>query len=114
MRVPWIDQGFSNFTMSYLPSPRVFKTHFPVRFLPDNFNKLAKVVYVVRNPKDVVISYYNFFKKMKEDEFTGTLDDVVDIFVEGQTVFGSFWDHINEYENVENVHFVHYEDLIEV
>lgn len=51
---------------------------------------------------------------MKEDEFTGTLDDVVDLFVEGKTVFGSFWDHLNEYENVENVHIVHYEDLIEV
>lgn len=44
MRVPWIDQGFSNFTISYLPTPRVFKTHFPVRFLPENFNKIAKVI----------------------------------------------------------------------
>lgn len=69
---------------------------------------------MVRNPKDVVVSYYNFFKKMKEDEFDGTMDDCVDIFCEGQTVFGSFWDHIHEYEGVENVHFVHYEDLIEV
>lgn len=51
---------------------------------------------------------------MKEDEFEGTLDDCVDIFCEGQTVFGSFWDHLHEYENLENVHFVHYEDLIEV
>ncbi len=69
---------------------------------------------MVRNPKDVVVSYYNFFKSAKEDEFNGTFDDCVDIFVEGNTVFGSFWDHINEYANVENVHIIHYEDLIEV
>lgn len=72
------------------------------------------MVYVVRNPKDVLISYYNFFKKFKDDEFIGTLDDMVDLFVEGNTVFGSYWDHLNQYENLENVHIIHYEDLIEV
>ena len=114
IRVPWVDQGFSDFTMKNVKSPRTFKSHLPTRFLPDGFNKTAKVVYVVRNPKDIVVSYYNFFKSAIEDEFIGSLDDAVDLFVEGKTVFGPYWEHMNEYTQLENVHIIHYEDLIEV
>ena len=60
------------------------------------------------------MSYYNFFKSSKEDEFTGSLDDAVDMFLDGNTTFGPYWEHLNQYECLENVHFVHYEDLIEV
>ena len=71
-------------------------------------------MYVVRNPKDVIISAYKFLKSMKGNEFVGTMDQMVDMFVEGKTMFGPWWEHLNQYENLENVHLIHYEDLIEV
>jgi hypothetical protein len=42
VRVPWIDAGFSKIIIDNMPSPRVFKAHLPIKFLPDSFNKKAK------------------------------------------------------------------------
>lgn len=47
-------------------------------------------------------------------EFNGTLDDLIDLFVDGKIVYGPWWDHVNQYAKLDNVHFVHYEDLLEV
>lgn len=51
---------------------------------------------------------------MTQDEYSGTISDMVDLFVEGNTPFGPWWEHLNQYENLENVHFIHYETLLEV
>lgn len=51
---------------------------------------------------------------MEQDEFTGSLDEMVDLFLEGKTAFGPWWDHLNQYEHLEGIHIIHYEDLIEV
>ena len=72
------------------------------------------MVYVVRNPKDVLISTYKFLKSMKGNEFIGTFDEMIDLFCEGKTLFGPWWEHVNQFENLENVHLIHYEELIEV
>lgn len=113
VRVIWMDRGFSQGILNEMESPRCFKSHSPIKFLPNDFNKRSKVVYVIRNPKDVVVSTYFFLKSMKENIFTGTLDDMVDLFVEGKTLFGPWWEHLNQYENLENVHIIHYEELLE-
>ncbi|KAJ8029786.1 Sulfotransferase 1C4 [Holothuria leucospilota] len=44
-----------------LPSPRLFKSHLKQSMLPTCLlNSEAKVIYVVRNPKDAAVSYFNF------------------------------------------------------
>lgn len=68
----------------------------------------------MRNPKDLVVSTYKFLKSMKETEFIGTLDDMVNLFCEGKSCFGPWWEHLNQYENLENIHIIHYEELLEV
>lgn len=57
---------------------------------------------------------HKFLSSLKFNEFIGTIDDMVDLFVEGKIFYGPWWDHVNQYAELENVHFVHYEDLIEV
>ena len=49
--------------LSALPSPRIFKTHLPYNVIPKSPNKdmVCKYIYVARNPKDVVVSYYFFW-----------------------------------------------------
>jgi hypothetical protein len=62
----------------------------------------------------VLVSYYNFSKSLKEDESVGSLEDMAEDFCNGKINYGPYWDHLNQYDELENVHFVHYEDLIEV
>lgn len=90
-----------------LPSPRIFKSHLTLDMLPENldtkakvlylyliflllqnlmFLSLKKIVYCARNPKDVAVSAYNFFKSIIEDEITGTFDEYVESFLEGKGI----------------------------
>jgi hypothetical protein len=62
----------------------------------------------------VLVSYYNFLKSHKVNEIVGTIEDLADDFCDGKVLYGPYWDHLNQYDGLENVHFVHYEDLIEV
>ncbi len=41
-RITFIDEGVSEVQMAELTSPRVLKTHFTPRFLPDDFNSKTK------------------------------------------------------------------------
>lgn len=42
-RVTFVDSGCSEKRAELLPSPRIFKTHLPLKFLPDNIEKKIKV-----------------------------------------------------------------------
>ena len=45
---------------SSLPSPRVLNSHFSHDYLPSGIiEKKCKIIHVMRNPKDVVVSYYH-------------------------------------------------------
>lgn len=71
------------------------------------------MVYVIRNPKDLIVSYYNYFKHWKYDMYNGTFDELFEMFISGKTSYGSWWEHVNGYANLENIHVIHYENLIE-
>lgn len=46
-------------SLDTLPSPRVFNTHMSYRWLPrEHFKAGRKVVNIIRNPKDVAVSWY--------------------------------------------------------
>ncbi|XP_062601636.1 sulfotransferase 1C2-like [Saccostrea cucullata] len=46
-------------SLDKLPSPRVFNSHMPYRWLPqEQFRSGRKIVNVIRNPKDVAVSWY--------------------------------------------------------
>ncbi|CAG4906951.1 unnamed protein product [Colias eurytheme] len=44
------------------PSPRFIKSHLPLSLLPPNLLDTTKVVYITRDPRDVIVSYYNILK----------------------------------------------------
>ena len=48
------------------PEPRVFKTHLPYCFVPKGSDETDKprYIYVVRNPKDVLVSIYHHHRNM--------------------------------------------------
>ena len=45
-----------------------------------------KVIYVLRNPKDLKVSAYHFLQKIQDDKFIGSLEDMVDMFVDGTSM----------------------------
>jgi len=72
-----------------MPRPRIIKSHqyFDPRY--------KKVIYIVRDPRDVVVSQYYFQRKRKlvADEFP--LSDFVGRFLAGETCFyGSWGEHV--------------------
>ncbi|MBS2097103.1 sulfotransferase domain-containing protein [Carboxylicivirga linearis] len=71
-----------------LSSPRVIKSHEPYDA------RLPKVVYIYRDPRDVVISYYYWCQKfsvIKEESF----DSFFQSFIKGDVPFGLWSDHVN-------------------
>ncbi len=48
-------------------NPRVFKTHLPFNLIP--YNKKAQYLCVLRNPKDVCVSYYYHTRHWPHYEF---------------------------------------------
>ena len=69
-------------------SPRVFHTHLPFNLLPKQIRtgeKKPKMICFVRNPKDVCISYFNFY--MLVFAFLGTFDEFCSLFLSGKGNF---------------------------
>ncbi|XP_067940732.1 sulfotransferase 1E1-like [Watersipora subatra] len=103
-------------------SPRVLNTHYRFEALPDEF-KNRKTVLILRNPKDVCLSYFHMEAKMWGMVGTSlgstqalTLHDYIKIFLFGKDVpFGNFFQYL-EYmwaqRDNPNIHVLFYEDLI--
>ncbi|KAK9073591.1 hypothetical protein SSX86_007915 [Deinandra increscens subsp. villosa] len=107
---------------SFLNNPSyangLMATHIPYTSLPKSIiSSDCRIVYLYRNPKDVLISYWHFLNKFKDDVSTPTkLDDAFELFSKGMSAFGSFWDHVTGYykaslERPDKVLFLKYEDL---
>jgi hypothetical protein len=71
-----------------LPRPRILKSHepFDVRF--------RKVIYLVRDPRDVAVSEYHFDLKKRYIDPGFSLEEFVKRFIAGETSsYGSWWEH---------------------
>lgn len=97
-----------------LPEPRTIKTHLPLSLFAPSLLKTAKVIYVARHPKDVLVSYYHHVQLFKAMTYVGTFDQFVEYFLNDDLVYGPYWLHIKEaweQKDNPNMHFVFYEDM---
>ena len=96
-------------------SPRTLTTHLPLKFLPDEIEKTAKIIYILKNPKDMLVSTYNHVTsdEVDKDKFLGSFEEMTDLFLEGKWWNGAWWSHVDEYTSLPNTHVIHYENLIE-
>jgi len=107
---------------------RVFGTHFYASALNLKMmkKKKTKIVYVLRNPKDVLVSMFNFCKKLPPFQFepmkslvTNGFKHFYDAHMNGEVPIDGnkdniYLDHIIDWLNVKEemgVYFVYYEDL---
>ncbi|KAI3896819.1 hypothetical protein MKX03_028325 [Papaver bracteatum] len=103
---------------------RLIATHVPYPSLPESIKSCinCKVVYLCRNPKDNFISLWHFINKLRalqkdiSHSAPMSIEEALEFFCSGVSIFGPFWDHILGYwkESIENPHrvlFLKYEDL---
>ncbi|OMP05499.1 hypothetical protein COLO4_08809 [Corchorus olitorius] len=101
--------------LTSISTPRLFSTHIPYSSLPESI-KLSdcRIVYIARNPFDVIVSLWHFLKLPKPI----TLEECYEMFCRGEEPFGPYWDHVLEYwkeslERPNKVLFIKYEDMKE-
>jgi Sulfotransferase domain len=71
-----------------LPRPRILKSHEPYD------RRYQKVIYLVRDPRDVVVSEYSFNIKKRYINPDVSIDEFARRFLRGETSsYGSWWEH---------------------
>jgi hypothetical protein len=114
-RRPHIDNSVALPLIKDHPSPRLLKTHvYFSMFLPHN--PKMKIIHIMRNPKDVITSYYHYYRVQERlGPFSGSWDEFYQMAVEGYLIWGDWFSHTLEWWNQSrtnrNLLFITYEDL---
>lgn len=91
--------------------PGAIKTHLPMHRVP--YNPHAKYICVIRNPKDVCVSYYIFYN-MWPDVPKLEFDRFFECFIKGYLPFGSYFEALQsvwQRRHLDNVLIVSYEEM---
>ncbi|KAF2320828.1 hypothetical protein GH714_031189 [Hevea brasiliensis] len=93
-------------------------THIPYTSLPKSIiESKCKIIYICRDPKDLLISLWHFSGKMRGTSAEAfPLEEAYEKFCEGVVPCGPYWDHVLGYWKAslqfpERVLFIKYEDL---
>ncbi|XP_060114560.1 sulfotransferase 2B1-like [Heteronotia binoei] len=114
-RSPWIESNIGMETALRSPSPRVFCSHIPFQLFPKVFLQTdVKVIYTLRNPKDVLVSYYYYSMLSRLFKEPGTLQEFLEEFLSGNVAYGSWFDHVKGWMKLKgnpNFFYITYEEL---
>ncbi|KAM6432645.1 uncharacterized protein O9250_000039, partial [Rhynochetos jubatus] len=103
--------------MKKLPSRRIILTHLPPHLLPPSIlQSKAKILVLVRNPKDTAVSYYHFYNNMPVLPSFASWDEYFAAFMNGKVAWGSYIDHLvewNKFIDHERIMMITYEELKE-
>merc|ERR1711976_381774 len=95
--------------------PRTAKTHLFYEFVEKQVEKdKARIIVVMRNPKDVITSYYHHYRLLKRFDSIGDFHDFFAVYKAKLLGFGDPFEWcVNWWEkrHLENVFVVKYEDL---
>ncbi|XP_030058612.1 sulfotransferase family cytosolic 2B member 1 [Microcaecilia unicolor] len=115
LRTPWLEHTYFRDLVQENGGLRIITTHLPYDILaPALKNSKAKVIYMVRNPKDVAVSYYHFHKFAKFLPEPGNFGKFLDRFLNGTVHYGSWFQHVKGWlRHQENASFflITYEDM---
>ncbi|XP_070846920.1 sulfotransferase 2B1-like [Chaetodon trifascialis] len=116
-RVPWLEMYQScTFNIEQRPSPRMLATHCQYNMMPPSFFKAKpKVIYVMRNPKDVFTSSFHYHRMASFLVNPGPQSEFLDKFLDGKVYFGSWFDHVKSWlntEDKEHIMYISYEEMI--
>jgi len=93
--------------------PGAIKVHLPYGLTPRSTE--AKYIFVARNPKDTLVSFYHHTENIPGYNFKdGAFDDYFELFIDGKVDYGDYFDCLlswYEHRNDPNVLFITYEQL---
>ncbi|CAN9515475.1 unnamed protein product [Ophioblennius macclurei] len=117
LQYPDMDTG-TDLADQLTTTPRLIKTHYPIQFVPKSFwEQNCRVIYVARNAKDNLVSFYHFERMTFAQPEPGDWNSYFQRFLEGKMVFGSWYDHVNGWwkkkQTHSKFHYMFYEDLVE-
>ncbi|KAJ4813775.1 Sulfotransferase [Rhynchospora pubera] len=99
--LPIIEHHYATRDEHYLesvPFPRVLGTHVSYSMLPDSIKtSTSKIVYICRDPKDVLVSLWHMVTKFEWFNKPFTFAKAFELFCEGRMPYGPVWDHVLEY-----------------
>ncbi|KAM8945954.1 sulfotransferase 2B1-like [Pelodytes ibericus] len=115
VRAPWLEHTYFKDTINDGEGPRIITTHLPSEVLaPMLQNTKAKVIYVLRNPKDVAVSFYFFHKMAKFLPDFDSFPEFLEKFLEGKVHYGSWFQHVKGWyaqQKTLDISYISYEDL---
>ncbi len=104
-------EGLTKRQLERVPRPRIMKSHayFDARF--------QKVIYIVRDPRDVVVSQFHYYRKRRRIGDDYSIEQFVTRFVAGATSdYGSWSDNVASWlatrQNSPNFLLLRYEDML--
>ncbi|KAG1712214.1 Sulfotransferase 1C2 [Nymphon striatum] len=107
---------YNIYNVDEMTPPRIIRTHIPHEILSKSIIEDSKIIYLARNPKDVVTSFY-FFHKHNTDvkNFNENFSQFFSRFLNDATLYSPYSNHVKAFWNNrhrENVLFMFYEDIL--
>lgn len=117
LRSPWYETIEGQSQIKDVVSPRVLTSHLPFHiFAKSFFTSKAKIIYVMRNPKDILVSLFYFSKMLSLYKDPKTLPEFFEDFLQGNVLYNSWFDHVKgwmQMKDKSNFFFITYEELHE-
>ncbi|XP_039211478.1 amine sulfotransferase-like isoform X1 [Crotalus tigris] len=114
-RAPWLEYNILHVDFSSYPSPRLFSSHLPYYLVPKGLrSRRAKIIYVLRNPKDILVSSYHFHKILVKLETPKDFSTFFETFLAGKVLCSSWLDHVEgwyAHKGDFNILFLSYEEM---
>lgn len=93
----------------------VVKSHYPLNYSDSKTKKYNRVIYLIRDPRDVVVSHYRY---MSARGYTTDFDNFLIDWVTGRIWPTSWREHVNSWIGIDsktndfNICIIRYEDLL--
>ncbi|XP_051980259.1 amine sulfotransferase-like [Xyrauchen texanus] len=114
-QVPWLELLQKGKDYNSRPSPRLFSTHLHQHMVPKGLQGKGKIIYIMRNPKDVMVSYFHFSNNMKTLDSSESYDEMLEKFFSGRMLGGCWFDQVKGWitnKDKYNILFLTYEEMI--
>ncbi|XP_059108664.1 sulfotransferase 2A1-like [Peromyscus eremicus] len=91
---PWMETQNGYQKLINKEGPRLISSHLPFHLFPKSFfSSKAKMIYMIRNPRDVLVSGYFFWSKTKFVRSPESMTTYFEWFLKGNVLCGSWFEH---------------------